>query len=490
MHQSPVILVVDDEPKNVRLLQALLGLQGYVVVTAANGRECIEAVARQGIDLILLDVMMPGMDGFEVVRAIRADPSHRLVPIVLVTALDATEDRVRGIDAGCDDFISKPFEHTELLARIKTSLTLSYFRRELDEKEKLAAAIAATRDAIVVCSPDGQVQQFNPMAKELFDLNLGSPETVLDSFRRRYRIAGLVQGLEDLKQAPAEFELIRDPSEHFGRLHLHASATLIRNSAGSPSSVVVSAHDVTDFVREQGLKADFVSLISHKLRTPLTPIMMYLSLLKDGAITGDQVLPIIEQVSGHVGRLHSLIERLIEFASTAQSSQLSRRATFSATERLQALLELRAAEATSRTLLKSDGLNPFVEMHPSLFDLAVSNLIDNALKFNDSDEPQVIVSERIQDDWVIVSVTDNGRGIPPEQQTRIFDGFTQLERDFTGSVPGAGLGLAMVQRIVCAYGGHVAVESELGRGSTFTVSFPAARGDIPVKEAASAPASV
>jgi signal transduction histidine kinase len=488
MDHRPIILIVDDEPKNIRLLRALLTLQDYVVITAESGHACVEAVARQRVDLILLDVMMPGMDGFEVLRVLRADPSHRLIPIVLVTALDAAEDRVRGIDAGCDDFISKPFDHSELLARIKTSLTLSYYRRQLDEKEKLAAAIAATRDAIVVCSPDWQVQQFNPIAKELFDLRLGSNESLLDTLRRRYRATVTAPQLAGIEHAPVDFELIRDPTEHFGVLHLRAFATLIRNAAGAPSSVLLSAHDVTELVREQGLKADFVSLISHKLRTPLTPIMMYLSLMKDGTIPQDQLLPIIDQVSSHVGRLHVLIERLIEFASTAQNSQLSNRTNFSVTDRLQALIDARGTEtASGRTEFQPEGPDLFVEMHPSLFDLAVGNLIDNALKFNDSKQPRAVVRGRIKDDGVVVSVSDNGRGIPPEHQKRIFDGFMQLERNFTGSVPGAGLGLAIVQRIVSAYGGHVTVESQLGRGSTFTMWLPAARRDPAWTEPTSTP---
>jgi two-component system phosphate regulon sensor histidine kinase PhoR len=104
----------------------------------------------------------------------------------------------------------------------------------------------------------------------------------------------------------------------------------------------------------------------------------------------------------------------------------------------------------------------------------VRNLIDNGLKFNDSAEPVVIVSGEVNGNCVTVSVRDNGRGIPPEQQKRIFDEFTQVERDFTGSVPGVGLGLAMVRRIVLAYGGRVDVASEVGTGSTLTVTLPAA----------------
>jgi signal transduction histidine kinase len=236
----------------------------------------------------------------------------------------------------------------------------------------------------------------------------------------------------------------------------------------------VSAHDVTDLVREQGLKADFVSLISHKLRTPLTPIMLYLSLIRDGTISGDEIGPAVQQLCGQVDRMHSLIERLIEFVSTTQDSRLSSRTKFSITGRLREIVETRDPAARGRVELEPGARPAFVAMHPSLFDVVVRNLIDNGLKFNDSAEPVVIVSGEVNGNCVTVSVRDNGRGIPPEQQKRIFDEFTQVERDFTGSVPGVGLGLAMVRRIVLAYGGRVDVASEVGTGSTLTVTLPAA----------------
>lgn len=114
------ILVVDDEPRNVRLLSDLLSVRGYAVSNAASGVEALEKVARERPDLVLLDVMMPGMSGFEVCREIRQDPETRLIPVVMVTALDGKEDRVKGIEAGADDFLSKPIDQLELLARVRS----------------------------------------------------------------------------------------------------------------------------------------------------------------------------------------------------------------------------------------------------------------------------------------------------------------------------------------------------------------------------------
>jgi putative two-component system response regulator len=123
MKDKPVILVVDDQPQNIELLEAQLVPQGYEIVKAANGEEALEKLFSNQIDVMLLDVMMPGTDGFEVIRRIRQDNKyrdHRRLPIILVTALRETEDRIKGIEAGCDDFLSKPVDKMELLARVRS----------------------------------------------------------------------------------------------------------------------------------------------------------------------------------------------------------------------------------------------------------------------------------------------------------------------------------------------------------------------------------
>jgi PAS domain S-box-containing protein len=141
MKDKPVILVVDDSPQNIELLEAYLVVQGYEIVKAENGEEALRKLSDYPIDLILLDVMMPGMDGFEVTRRVRQDNTHRLLPIILVTALRAMDFRVKGIEAGCDDFISKPVDEIELLARVRSLLKvkayndlMSNYRKELESE--------------------------------------------------------------------------------------------------------------------------------------------------------------------------------------------------------------------------------------------------------------------------------------------------------------------------------------------------------------------
>ena len=141
MKGKPVILVVDDQPQNVELLEAYLVPQGYEIIMATSGEEALGKLSGNQIDLILLDIMMPGMDGLEVARKVRQDNTHRLLPIILVSSLRETEDRVKGIEAGCDDFLSKPVDKITLLARVRSLLKvkayndlMSNYRQELESE--------------------------------------------------------------------------------------------------------------------------------------------------------------------------------------------------------------------------------------------------------------------------------------------------------------------------------------------------------------------
>ena len=132
-HPIARILCVDDEPHNISLLEAMLSPRGYVVVSAVNGPEALEKIATERIDICLLDVMMPGMDGFEVCRRIKADVLHRNIPVVMITSFSDTENRILGIEAGAEDFISNPFNTAEVLARIKMLLQVKMVNDRLSE---------------------------------------------------------------------------------------------------------------------------------------------------------------------------------------------------------------------------------------------------------------------------------------------------------------------------------------------------------------------
>ena len=134
------ILVVDDNEANRRLLVDLLTVHGYTLNSAHDGPSCLAAVAASSPDLILLDVIMPGMDGFAVCRALREDPRHRMLPIVMVTSLDPYQERVKGLNAGADDFLSKPIHAPELLARVRSLLRVKHLYDQVEAQARELAA--------------------------------------------------------------------------------------------------------------------------------------------------------------------------------------------------------------------------------------------------------------------------------------------------------------------------------------------------------------
>ena len=135
------ILVVDDIPANVELLEALLISDGFTVTTAANGYEALDFVTENEPDLVLLDVMMPGMNGFEVCEQLKAGETSRFIPVVLITALDGLEDKLRGISAGADDFLTKPFNRQELKARVRSLLRIRRLHNEVEQKRHLLSRL-------------------------------------------------------------------------------------------------------------------------------------------------------------------------------------------------------------------------------------------------------------------------------------------------------------------------------------------------------------
>ena len=141
------VLIVDDIAGNARLVESLLAPDGHAVRTAGDGAEALRLVRAEPPDLVLMDVMMPHVDGFEACRAIKQDPSTRLIPVVLVTSLDDTASRIRGIEAGADDFISKPFNALELRARVRSLLRIKRYTDDLDSAESVIVSLALTIEA-------------------------------------------------------------------------------------------------------------------------------------------------------------------------------------------------------------------------------------------------------------------------------------------------------------------------------------------------------
>ena len=210
------ILVVDDVAKNVKLLADLLSVKGYTAITAASGAQALALVESQAPDLILLDVMMPGMSGYEVCQAIRANPAHAMLPIVLVTALDPSQERAKGLEAGADDFLSKPVNQAELLARVKSLLRIKQLYDEVNrQRDQLAAwntqLEQRVADGVEQLAKVGRLKRFfSPQLAQA--IVAGGTDDPLRSHRREITVVFL-----DLRGFTA-FTETADPEEVMGVL--------------------------------------------------------------------------------------------------------------------------------------------------------------------------------------------------------------------------------------------------------------------------------
>jgi putative two-component system response regulator len=216
-HSHPLrgrVLVVDDEAANRNLLVRLLTRDGYDTDTAANGDEALRALERAKPDLVLLDIEMPALDGFEVCAQIKQRPDTRLLPIVLVTGLGDRERRIRGIRAGCDDFITKPFDSDELKARVRSLIRLKQYTDDLDSAEAILRSLALTIEA-----RDAYTQEHcDRLASYSVELgrHLGLPAEDLAALQRGGYLHDIGKiGIPDAlllkptKLTPAEFELMK-----------------------------------------------------------------------------------------------------------------------------------------------------------------------------------------------------------------------------------------------------------------------------------------
>ena len=215
------ILVVDDEPKNVKLLADILAARGYEIATAGTGPEALAKIRAGSPDLVLLDVMMPGMSGYEVCQAVRADEAIRVLPIVLVTALDPSE-RVRGLEAGADDFLTKPINQPELIARVRSLLRIKTL---YDQVEYQKSELAEWNRSLEKRVADGvaQIERMSRLKRffspQVADLILtGGADDPLRSHRREIIVVFL-----DLRGFTAFIETA-DPEEVMGVLREYHAA--------------------------------------------------------------------------------------------------------------------------------------------------------------------------------------------------------------------------------------------------------------------------
>jgi class 3 adenylate cyclase len=259
------ILVVDDTPQNVKLLADLLAAKGYAVSTAVDGTTALAKLAADSPDLVLLDVMMPGLSGYEVCARIRAEARTALLPVVLVTALDPQQERVKGIEAGADDFLSKPINQQELFARVKSLLRIKRLQDEV--KEWNAKLEERVREQVTQIERLGRLKRF--FSPQIAEAVIAGGEEALRAHRREVTVAFLdLRGFTAFTERAAPEEvmaLLRDYHACLGKLVMAHGGTLERFAG---DSVMVFFNDPVPMERP-ALEAVRMALAAMKSFAPL-----------------------------------------------------------------------------------------------------------------------------------------------------------------------------------------------------------------------------
>lgn len=371
---KPLILIVDDLPENLQVLAGQITEIGYEVIPAYSGPRALAIVAKRKPDLILLDIMMPGMDGFAVCQALKGNSETADIPVIFITARTDTEDIVRGFQLGAGDYITKPFKPAELIARVRNHLELK-----------------SSRDLLV---------DYNRKLESM-------GEKLRRTHEDRNRFLGIVS--HDIRGA-------------FSNV-VTASRLLTEKD-------MVDAEQASQILHDLGMEAEHMIALSQNL------------LQVDNIEQGE--IPL---------RLEKLESRpLLEFAQqshflAAQNKKLSFKIT------------------SDQTLIWGDLIGCRQIM---------ANLVSNAVKYSPPGSEILIESRKHSNQTVRLCVIDQGPGLSPEDQKKLFLPYTRLSTVATSNEHSMGLGLSIVKRMAEAMNGSIACESTLSRGACFHVTLPAA----------------
>lgn len=493
------ILIADDDELNRITLEAILANDGYELHFAKDGQEACALARSLRPDLVLLDVMMPELNGFEVCRQIRSDPALARMPIILITALHDAQSRLEGLRAGADDFLTKPCASEELRARVRTVASLNRFRAIAEHRAWFERVFELAPAAIVVVDERGVVCDANPGAKAL--LGIAEDDALstcpicgrFDAASREPVRAAIGAALRGDPPAACEVRRSVDGQEY---------VMLLRTAmvpAGGVRRAMLVLDDITaevkarealrrmnaeldGMVRERtrqleeanALLMSYASFVSHDLRSPLTVIKGFLSLLHEGTVPlNSEAAPMIGHAYKATLMMQDLVQNILQLARDEHEGQGSRPEQpvdpRPVMVRLTGHLRGLRPQPMPQFVI---GPMPCVGVSAVLVERIFYNLLTNALKYSaQTAQPRIEIGGHESPEGPVLYVRDNGVGFDARDADRLFREFSRLpgaERS-----EGFGLGLSLVARLVRAHQGRIWAEGSPGAGATFYVQLPA-----------------
>jgi PAS domain S-box-containing protein len=532
----PTILMVDDRVENLVALEAVLQPLGHRLVRAGSGPDALREVLRNDFAVILMDVQMPGMNGFETAQLIKSRHRSRDVPIIFLTAISKDERYVfQGYSAGAVDYIFKPFEADILRSKVTVFVDLFLKQREIERQGELLRAgerrelelrhragmlevearhaqiLDAAMDPIVSFGDDRRIRFFNPAAERTFRIVAASalgrpiddfldlPAEVLPSNggpREGERAGPSVRESTgrraDGGEFPAEYTvstiadgpschhtlILRDVSER------RAVEATLRARTASLADTLEELRALNDQLAERsrelehamGTRNRFYASMSHELRTPINAILGYSSLLLDG-IFGElapEQRDSIDRTFAAANHLQELVNDILDLSKVEAGKMELKLEPVAFPDVVEDLFATVTPLAEGHGVeLILEGAPDTIQSDPRRVRQILLNLLSNAIKFGDG-RPVRVANWREPDGALVVEVRDEGPGIAEADQERIFEEFVQLE---SASKPGTGLGLPISRRLAELLGGSLTVTSSVGVGSAFRLTLPAEASD-------------